>query len=78
MFFCHFLKRGNFCDSLFIYLDVQGVSKTWTFFENAISPSFMEETFSKFSVVVANQNLFASMMFFYQIALLTGSDVIML
>ena len=34
--------------------------------------------FFKFSVVAANQYPFAPMMFQYQMALLTGSDVIML
>ena len=24
MFFCHLLKGGNFCDFLFIYLDIDG------------------------------------------------------
>ena len=31
-----------------------GCLKTWTCFENAITPSFMGENFFKFSVVVAN------------------------
>ena len=26
--------------------------KTWTYFENAVTPSFMNDFFSKFSVVV--------------------------
>ena len=30
------------------FFHIQGVSKTWTFFENTITPSFMEETFQYF------------------------------
>ena len=45
-------------------------------FENAITPSFMEKTFHKISVVVASSYCFVPIMFYYQAALLTGSDVI--
>ena len=44
-------------------------------FENAITPSFMEETFSKFSVIVAVDYPFAAMMFYYQVALLQSKGV---
>ena len=52
--------------------------KTWTYFENTITPSFMEEFFSKLSVLVANCTSFVEVKFYYHIALLTGSGVIML
>ena len=54
------------------------LKKMWTFFENSITPSFMEKTFSKCSVVVASLYPFAPMLFFYQVVLLRGSDIIML
>ena len=33
---------------MLVVLSVQGVSKTWTFFENATTSSFMKETFLNF------------------------------
>ena len=50
------------------FLTYSCLKKTWTLFENGITPS----------VIIANRYPFAPMMFYYQMALLTGSDVIMM
>ena len=46
---CVFSLESPHCGNFSEYRVSQ---KTWTFFENAITPLLMEEFFSKFSVVV--------------------------
>ena len=58
--------------------DTQGVSKNVDLFGECYNSVIPRGNFSKVPLVVANRYPFAPMMFYYQVALLTGSDVVIL